>query len=210
MQHIKSYIKENIYLEDQHFIIEGPVSYSFLKTLTFDDGLNAFRSYNEQFEALLEITTLPEGRVYIIRRDQHIIGYVTYHYPDELERWSTGQLPYLIELGAIELSKDYRHLHLGGRLIQISLSADEFEDYIVLTTEYYWHWDLKHAQLDVFEYKRLMQKLMQKGGLEVFATDDPEITSHPANCLMARIGKRISLDQQHAFDDIRFQNRFFY
>ena len=29
MQHIKSYIKENIYLEDQHFIIEGPVSYSF-------------------------------------------------------------------------------------------------------------------------------------------------------------------------------------
>lgn len=93
MQHIKSYIKENIYLEDQHFIIEGPVSYSFLKTLTFDDGLNAFRSYNEQFEALLEITTLPEGRVYIIRRDKHIIGYVTYHYPDELERWSTGQLP---------------------------------------------------------------------------------------------------------------------
>ena len=52
---------------------------------------------------------------------------------------------------------------------------------------------MKYAQLDVFEYKRLMQKLMQKGGLEVFATDDPEITSHPANCLMARIGKRITL-----------------
>jgi hypothetical protein len=33
-------------------------------------------------------------------------------------------------------------------------------------------------------------------GLEVFATDDPEITSHPANCLMARIGNRITLDQQ--------------
>ena len=69
---------------------------------------------------------------------------------------------------------------------------------------------MKYAQLDVFEYKRLMQKLMQKGDLEVFATDDPEITSHPANCLMARIGKRITLDQQHEFDDIRFQNRFFY
>ena len=35
---------------------------------------------------------------------------------------------------------------------------------------------------------------MSKGGLEVFATDDPEITSHPANCLMARIGNRITLD----------------
>ena len=28
---------------------------------------------------------------------------------------------------------------------------------------------------------------MSKGGLEVFATDDPEITSHPANCLMREL-----------------------
>ena len=51
---------------------------------------------------------------------------------------------------------------------------------------------------------------MSHGGLEIFATDDPEITSHPANCLMARIGSRIRLEQQQAFDDLRFQNRFFF
>ena len=45
----------------------------------------------------------------------------------------------------------------------------------------------------------MMQKLMSKGGLEVFATDDPEITSHPTNCLMARIGNRITLDQRTVF-----------
>ena len=99
---------------------------------------------------------------------------------------------------------------MGGLLIATSLSSNEFEDYIVLTTEYYWHWDLKQAKLDVFEYKKVMQKMMAKGGLEVFATDEPEITSHPANCLMARIGNRITLDQQQAFDDLRFQNRFFF
>ena len=49
------------------------------------------------------------------------------------------------------------------------------------------------AKLDVLNIK-MMQKLMSKGGLEVFATDDPEITSHP-NCLMARIGNRITLDR---------------
>lgn len=54
-----------------------------------------------------------------------------------------------------------------------------------------------------------MQRMMSNGGLEVFATDDPEITSHPANCLMARIGKNITVDQMEAFDDIRFMNRFF-
>ena len=67
--------------------------HTLLKTLTFDEGLNAFRSSKEQYDALLEITTLSEGRVYVIRLEQHIIGYVTYHYPDELERWSTGHLP---------------------------------------------------------------------------------------------------------------------
>ncbi len=55
-----------------------------------------------------------------------------------------------------------------------------------------------------------MQKLMAKNGLEVFATKDPEITSHPANCLMARIGKRINLEQQQSFDDIRYQNKLFF
>ena len=27
--------------------------------------------------------------------------------------------------------------------------------------------------------------------LQWYATDDPEICSHPANCLMVRIGKRV-------------------
>lgn len=210
MRHVKTYVTKNLKLSDTTFVIEGPISYYFLKTLTLDNQLNAFRLPQDQYEALLEITELPEGRVYIIRQDKHIVGYVTYHYPDEFERWSEGHLTYLIELGAIEISPIYRHLHLGGELIATSLSADEFEDYIVLTTEYYWHWDLDQAQLDVFEYKKLMQKLMSKGGLEIFATDDPEITSHPANCLMARIGKRITLSQQQAFDDLRYKNKFFF
>lgn len=62
----------------------------------------------------------------------------------------------------------------------------------------------------MFEYKGLMQKMMSHGGLEVFATDDPEITSHPANSLMARIGKNITVHQMHEFDNIRFMNRFFF
>ena len=210
MKHIKTYVYKHISVDNNTFTIEGPVSYTNLKTLTFDDDLNAFRPAPDQFEALLKISQLTEGRIYIVRQNQHIIGYVTYHYPDDFERWSEGNLDYLIELGAIEIHHAYRQYHLGGELISLSLSQDEFENYIVLTTEYYWHWDLKTAKLDVYEYKKMMQKLMSKGGLEVFATDDPEITSHPANCLMARIGKRITLDQQQAFDDLRYKNRFFF
>lgn len=210
MEHIKTYQFQTFHLDEGTFIIEGPVSRENLELMTFDDGLSAFRQPNDQFIAIKEISELKEGRIFVIRKHDHIVGYVTYHYPDPLERWSDGNLEYLIELGAIEISLPYRHLHLGSKLIRLSLAADEYEDYIVLTTEYYWHWDLKNSGLDVFAYKKLMQKLMGYGGLEIFATDDPEITSHPANCLMARIGERISIDQLQAFDDLRYKNRFFF
>ena len=52
-------------------------------------------------------------------------------------------------------------------------------------------------------------KMMAKGGLEVFATDEPEITSH-LPLLDGSHCNRITLDQQQAFDDLRFQNRFFF
>ncbi len=28
------------------------------------------------------------------------------------------------------------------------------EDYIIITTEYYWHWDLKGTGLKVWEYRK--------------------------------------------------------
>ncbi|UXS76444.1 GNAT family N-acetyltransferase [Staphylococcus chromogenes] len=210
MKHIKTYEKETLMINGKATILEGPVTKLQLETMTFDEGLNAFREPIEQFEAIQEISTLDEGRIYIIRVDQHIIGYVTYLYPDPMERWSNGNLPYLLELGAIEISLPYRSYGLGRELLKLSTRSPELENYIIITTEYYWHWDLKNSGLDVFEYKKLMQRMMANGGLEVFATDDPEITSHPANSLMARIGKNITVDQMRAFDDLRYMNRFFF
>ncbi|REI11594.1 GNAT family N-acetyltransferase [Staphylococcus felis] len=210
MKHIKTYEKETYTINDETIVIEGPLTKHRLKQMTYDQGLNAFRNPVEQFEALQEISMLDEGRIYVIHVTNHIIGYVTYLYPDPLERWSTGQLPYLLELGAIEITLNYRGLGLGNELLKVSTRSPELEDYIIITTEYYWHWDLTNSGLDVFEYKKLMNRMMSSGGLEVFATDDPEITSHPANCLMARIGKNIDVEQMRAFDDIRFMNRFFF
>ena len=76
--------------------------------------------------------------------------------------------------------------------------------------EYYWHWDLKGTGLNVWEYRKIMEKMMGAGGLIWYATDDPEISSHPANCLMVRIGARVNQDSIQKFDQIRFMNRFMY
>lgn len=139
-----------------------------------------------------------------------IVGYVTFHYPDEMERWSQGRMPDLIELGAIEVANAYRSMKLGSRMINTAFEDSQMEKYIVFTTEYYWHWDLKSSGLSVWDYRKMMERLMQTVDMVWYATDDPEICSHPANCLMVRIGKEVPIESEELFDRIRFQQRFMY
>jgi acetoin utilization protein AcuA len=191
-------------------VIEGPVPSTVIEQLQFHEQLVAFRPPSQQKKALIEIADLSEGRIIIARHDDMIIGYTTYLYPDPLERWSEGNMDDLIELGAIEVAPPFRSFSIGKRLLEVSMMDDAMEDYIIITTEYYWHWDLKGTGLNVWEYRKIMEKMMNAGGLTWLATDDPEICSHPANCLMARIGKRVEADSVQQFDRLRFQNRFMY
>jgi acetoin utilization protein AcuA len=191
-------------------IIEGPISSKVLASLDFHEDLIAFRPPAQQHKALVEIADLPEGRILIARNQNEIVGYVTFLYPDPLERWSQGNMENLIELGAIEIIPAFREGGVGKALLRVSMMDDAMEDYIILTTEYYWHWDLKGTNLNVWEYRKVMEKMMNAGGLEYFATDDPEICSHPANCLMAKIGKRVDQESIQQFDSLRLMNRFMY
>lgn len=199
-------------LETEHgpIIIEGPIVGKDLSELEFHEDLVAFRPPAQQHKAIIEIADLPEGRILIVRADKMIVGYVTFLYPDPLERWSEGNMDNLIELGAIEIIPKYRGNGVGKALLKVSMMDDAFEDFIVITTEYYWHWDLKGTGLNVWEYRKVMEKMMQAGGLEYYATDDPEISSHPANCLMAKIGSRVDNESIQQFDRLRFMNRYMY
>ncbi|WP_342505460.1 GNAT family N-acetyltransferase [Sporosarcina sp. FSL K6-2383] len=210
MEHVKTYNAMEIKHKNGDIIIEGPISAEDLENLEFHEDLVAFRPPAQQHKALVEIAGLPEGRILIVRDMNTVVGYVTYLYPDPLERWSQGSMKNLIELGAIEVIPKFRGGGVGKSLLRVSMMDDAMEDYIILTTEYYWHWDLKGTKLNVWEYRKIMEKMMNAGGLEYYATDDPEICSHPANCLMARIGKRIDQDSVQQFDGLRFMNRFMY
>ena len=210
MEHKKTY--HSIELETKHGLltIEGPLPGKELNELEFHEDLVAFRPPAQQHKAIVEIADLPEGRILIARENNTIVGYVTFLYPDPLERWSEGKMDNLIELGAIEVIPKYRGSGVGKSLLKISMMDDAFEDFIVITTEYYWHWDLKGTGLNVWEYRKIMEKMMQAGGLEYYATDDPEISSHPANCLMAKIGSRVDNESIQKFDQLRFMNRYMY
>ncbi|KAF6636580.1 GNAT family N-acetyltransferase [Paenibacillus polymyxa] len=210
MQHLKLYHLDTLDRNGQTIYVEGPVSADQLRSFQMHKQLDAFRKPKEQFDALVDISELPEGRIIIAHNGETLLGYVTFHYPDEMERWSEAGMKDLLELGAVEVADDYRGLGLGSRMIRIAFEDGQLESYIIFTTEYYWHWDLKGSGLSVWEYRRMMERLMKTVDMVWYATDDPEICSHPANCLMVRMGKDVPLASQEQFDHIRFVRRFMY
>ncbi len=210
MEHRKLYHSQEIEYDGRTLLVEGPVKPDHLRTLTMHPDLDAFRRPNEQHEALVEISELPEGRIILTRDGSTIVGYVTFHYADEMERWSEGNMKDLLELGAIEVADDYRAIGLGKKMIRLAFLEEQLENMIVFTTEYYWHWDLKGSLSNVWDYRKMMEKLMKSVDMIWYATDDPEICSHPANCLMVRIGKEVPQSSVEQFDTIRFHQRFMF
>lgn len=210
MEHRKIYHESKLPYEDRFLVIEGPVPSERLSTYCMDPDLDAFRKPRDQHEALIEIAGLAEGRIILARDGDLIVGYVTFHYPDELERWSEGGMLDLVELGAIEVADAYRGLGLGKRLIAHAFEHRQLDNIIVFTTEYYWHWDLQGSGLNVWQYREMMENLMKYVGMVWFATDDPEICSHPANCLMVRVGPEVPQSSVEAFDRVRFRQRYMY
>ncbi len=210
MEHRKIYQSQQIPYEDRQLLLAGPLTPDYIQACTMHPGLSAFRRPNDQHEALIEIAGLPEGRIIAALDGQEIVGYVTFHYADELERWSEGNMVDLIELGAIEVAKPYRAYGIGKRLIQLAFEEGQLDNAIVFTTEYYWHWDLDGSGLSVWDYRKMMENLMKCVDMVWFATDDPEICSHPANCLMVRVGSEVPLSSVEQFDRVRFRQRFMY
>jgi acetoin utilization protein AcuA len=210
MEHRKRRQERMIEKNGKRILVAGPLSPEEIAGYAMHPKLDAFRRPAEQQEALIEIAGLPEGRIIAAIDGGTIVGYVTFHYPDEIERWADGGMEDLIELGAIEVADEYRSLGLGKAMLEAAFADGQLDNVIVFTTEYYWHWDLEGSGLSVWEYRGMMERLMKSVGMIWCATDDPEICAHPANCLMVRVGPEVPLSSVERFDRVRFRRRFMY
>jgi acetoin utilization protein AcuA len=187
--------------------LEGPVTGDYIQRLSMHEGLNNFRPATRQQEALASIPELPNGKVFIARHEQEIIGYVTFHHPDEYSRWHKH--PWVLELGAIEVTTNWRKYKVAQHLLQEAFSNDFVDDFIVITIEYCWHWDLRSSGLTMWDYQRMLTKLFSSVGLKKRATDDPDILEHPANVLMVRPGKNVPKEALQRFEELTFRSKFF-
>lgn len=188
-------------------IVKGPIPPEELAELAMNEGLRAFRPPDRQHKALVEIASMERGMIFAAVHEKEIVGYCTFHPPDEFERWGQANIPELIELGGLEVSPHWRGCGLAQAILEVAFAGDRFEKNIVIATEYCWHWDLKGTGLPVFKYRQMMEKLLRRVNMYPLGTDDPEICAHPANMLAVRVGSKVPSDAVIAFEALRYQGK---
>lgn len=165
--------------------------------------LDLFRPPALQAEALARIAEEPLGRVLLAEDAGRTVGYLTFHRPDDIERWGGDRSGRLIELGAIEVAPELRGEHLGRRLLEQAFADGAYDDTIVFAALYAWHYDLARSGLGALGYRRLLEAFYLPAGLMRVATSDPEILSDPANALLVRVGPDAPPSLRSEFERLR-------
>ena len=177
------------------------------KELRLDSGLGSFPHYSsiiQKLETFEKVASGKDGRVALALIDENIIiGYMASWYPDSTERWSKlGELMY--EFGAIEVSRDFRKMGIAAQMVLSVLRDDFFDEKISYMNGYSWHWDVDGSGLTLVQYRKMMLNFMKPFGFEEYYTNEPNIALRQENLFMARIGSKVSEEDQLRFRNLRF------
>jgi acetoin utilization protein AcuA len=181
---------------------------AFLSTVTLEEGIGRFARYRSiisGIETLQRVATLPDANVTVaLSPAGQIIGYIECSYPDPVEGWRDNADGLCYELGAIEVSRNWRRLGLARAMTALVLADAFIETKVFFLTGYSWHWDLDQTGLSPYAYRNLLVRLFRPFGFRVYLTTNPEITLSSANVLMARIGRCVSTGQVERFQKMLF------
>lgn len=175
--------------------------------LELDKGLGTFSHYSsiiQKLDVFAKVASQRDGKVTLaIIGHKVIVGYGACWYPGPDERWSKlGDLLY--EMGALEVSRNFRRLNLGRKIVATIMEDDFFNDKIAYMNGFSWHWDLDGSGLTMAEYRRMMIRLLKAHGFQECYTNEPNIALREENLFMVRIGSRVSEEDRARFRDLRF------
>jgi acetoin utilization protein AcuA len=177
----------------------------FVGALAVERGLGVFSDHNPTLERerLRQVAERPDGNVCLAYTEEgFIVGYVAFYRPEPDNRWGRAKLPELYELGAVEVSRNWRGMGLGKKLLTFCALDPALEDYITISQEFSWHWDLRANGLPVTEYRQKLMAVMNAGGFALYETNEPNIKLFPHNFFMARIGVNTSISAQKVFQHL--------
>lgn len=179
-----------------------------LRSLSLEAGIGRFARYRSiisGIHTLEKVAALPDANVTIaLSSAQQIVGYIECSYPDVIEGWRDNADGLCYELGAIEVSRNWRRLGLAREMVATILADEFIETKIFFLTGYAWHWDTDQTGLSAYAYRNLLVRLFRPFGFQVYLTNNPEIRMSSANVLMARIGRCITPPQRQRFQNMLF------
>lgn len=181
-----------------------------LEELTVDDGICMFSRNNpdRQKKALVNVASSEGGNVVAATKGDLLVSYIGIHHPSEGERWGKPGYQWLYEFGAIEVSRNYRKIHLAIRMLDLAFDDPFYDDKILITTGFTWHWDLEQTGMNKLEYHELGVRLFGRYGFMEMATDEPNVAMDPANLFMVRIGKDASFSRYQKFASLLYSNEW--
>lgn len=181
--------------------VETQVPAGALGRLKPDPGLTSISSPEATQRHLCKVASRTDGAVTAAwdPASHLLVGYAAVHPADPETRWSNVPLPQIIELGSLEVSRGWRGFGLSGVLLDLTFADRCFDDKIVISSEYVWHWDLASTGFSKWKYRVMLRRILAGSGFREMATDEPNVRWDPANIFMVRVGPEVSPDLLQRF-----------
>jgi acetoin utilization protein AcuA len=179
-----------------------------IRQLSFDHqfGTHAhYRSLYTKRESLERKAEQPDTSVVLAIVDsKRIVGFGVLAYPDPEERWARLAPNLMMEVNAIEVSREWRSKKVARGIVQMMNVHPKIEDKVAYFVGYSWTWDLDGNRMTAQQYRQMMAQLFEPFGYEEYQTNEPNICLKPENIFMARIGENVSKELQNQFKWLRF------
>jgi len=179
-----------------------------IRQLSFDRqfGTHAhYRSLYTKRESLERKAEQPDTSVVLAIADsKRIVGFGVLAYPDPEERWAQLAPKLMMEVNAIEVSREWRSKKVARGIVQMMNVHPRIEDKVAYFVGYSWTWDLDGNRMTAQQYRQMMARLFEPFGFEEYQTNEPNICLKPENIFMARIGENVSKELQNQFKWLRF------
>jgi len=158
----------------------------FIRSLKISEHMgNFFKNFkNPVMETKKMLVNLAEENIVSIAYNEknEIIGYLIVVKSQE-ERFNSEKT---YQIGSIEVSKDYRNLGIAMELMKL-FEDKFFDDKIVYTFCFSWHWDTRKCNVETYR-KKILHLLYAQSFIEEFI-NDTNIKMDPHNVFAVRYGK---------------------
>src|SRR5262245_9300696 len=145
---------------DEHIAVRAGCDRALIERLEIDEGLTAIAGAGTLGRLFRRLAEKPDGNVVLaIADDRKIVGISLCGRPSPVE-WQGRVIhdfwegvPSLLELGSIEVSRDYRHHGLAHRLLTTAFADPAMEREIVIAQGLSWHWDTSETGGNELRYR---------------------------------------------------------